>query len=233
MNIYARYYLSPQERELLAQEGFTFLGGKLNIFEVTNIPGYVLKMAAPKNGHSELLNLGRIAQAEILREHAQRWSVNSFLTIPKKYAYIVPALPGISYADQPKVIVIAEKIPNFRQKQKIRSMIAKAWLMIKRAPDLRKCNMQSCQRGLALLDTEPWRIASLVPGFTIIPAVIRRPGTRFQESDERAYMPEKSAMSPTQEHNFAGRWQCVTPQGLIVRSPYLRCITCWYNKSGR
>ena len=232
-HIYTHYYLSLEDREILAQEGFTFLGGKLNIFEVAHIPGYVFKMAAPKNRHSELLNLGRIALADILRERARTWRMKSFLIIPKKYAYIVPLLNNVAYSNQPKVMVIAEKIPNYRTKRKTRVMIAKAWLKLKRTPDLRKSNMYYSPTGLALIDTEPWRTASLVPGFTTIPAVTRRPGMRFQESDERAYMPETSTVSPTQEHNFAGRWQCVTPQGLIVRSPYLRCIFCWCNKERR
>jgi|GEM_PF-4191616 len=232
-HIYSHYYLSPDDRELLAQEGFTFLGGKLNIFEVVDIPGYVFKMAAPRNGHSELLNLGRIALADMLRERARTWRMKSFLTIPIKYAYIVPSFNNVAYSDQPKVIIIAEKVPNYRTKRKTRVMVAKAWLKLKKTPDLRKCNMYYSQTGLALIDTEPWRTASLVPGFTTIPAVIRRPGTRIHEDDERAYMPETSAMPPTQVHNFAGRWQCVTPQGLIVRSPYLRCITCWCSKERR
>lgn len=230
--IYTYYYLNNQEKEILAQAGFTFLGGKLNIFEVKSIPGYVLKMAAPRNGHSELLNLGRIALADTLRANVRTWGMRSFLTIPKKYAYIVPAFCDIAYKDQPKVIIIAEKIPGFKNKRKLRSIIARAWLMIRRVPDLRTRNMQFSRNGLALIDTEPWRNA-LVPGFTNIITVIPRPSRNAHEFDERAYMPEFCAEMPKQKHGFSGKWHCITPQGMIVESPYLRCITCWSKKERR
>lgn len=229
LDVYNHYYLHPDQIKLLEQHGITFFS-KWNIFESKHVPGYIIKMASPRNGHSELLNLGRIAHADELRKSIKKWHMQSYVTIPEKYTYIVPPLPGVTYQNQPKVLIVSKKVSFTKKAQrKLSHIVAKLWLKLKRASDIKKSNLGLLEHGVALVDTEPWNNRTMVPGFTKIMNVVRKPHQAAHAVAE--FTPTHNTPRPATDHNHAGSWTCITPQGIIVRSPWLKCVTCWCDQA--
>jgi hypothetical protein len=227
-SIYQRGYLYPEEKEALNDAGITFFYFKMNIFQIKQIPGYIFKMACPPTGHNELLNIGRLEQADKIRAIIHKWGLEKSIIIPQKYAYIMPKIESIPYEEQPKVIIVAQKIDlTGKEQRRFHHILAKAWLKLHGVPDLVDRNMRYLQNNLALIDTEPQWMATPVPGFSDIVTIVRRPGPEGLIQGKHEYIPAHNTICPTKMHNILGQWKCITPQGLIVQSPRLACINCW------
>ena len=68
--------------------GFTFLQDKYHVFTLSQLPGYVFKMALPWRDRSEWLNASRIAYAQRIKKVIQQKRLK--VKVPQKWAYFMP-----------------------------------------------------------------------------------------------------------------------------------------------
>lgn len=141
-------------KEEAENKGFSFLGQKHTVFKVDSIPGVVFKMAG-RDG--ELRNLSRVEESMRLRAQVQKDGKENDITIPQKYAYVLPMHENIDYEDQPKILVVAEDIalPRASSPMNDRHRSNVEWLKRQRASDLHQDNIYRLPAGkIAVVDTE-------------------------------------------------------------------------------